>query len=81
MISTGMIFVLWRIHLSPSSIELVSSPLRIELPLFAQYFGLGLLGERAMLLGTVFVHPLTYAGCTLVFSAGYLLIPIPTFPE
>ena len=80
LISTGMIFVLCGIYLSPSSMDLVSSPLRIELPLFAQYFGLGLLGERAMLLGTVFVHPLTYAGCTLVFFGWVSLIPIPTFP-
>ena len=33
-----------------------------------------------MLLGTVFVHPLTYAGCTLVFFGWVSLIPIPTFP-
>ena len=82
MISTGMIFVLWGD--SPLSIingtRIFSTTYRIT-SLCTILLGLGLLGERAMLLGTVFVHPLTYAGCTLVFSAGYLSFPFLHSPE
>ena len=80
MIIGGTILVVAGINLTPELVALSSMPLALELPLIVQMIGLGSMGEHGWLLATSFVHPLTFAGATLLFFGWVSLIPLPTFP-
>ena len=80
MIIGGIILVIAGINLTPELVALTSMPLTVELPLLIQMIGLGSMGEHGWLLATSFVHPLTFAGATLLFFGWVSLIPLPTFP-
>jgi hypothetical protein len=80
MIIGGLILVIAGINLTPELVALSSMPLTVELPLLVQMIGLGSMGEHGWLLVTSFVHPLTFAGATLLFFGWVSLIPLPTFP-